>query len=397
MRQARLRHILRERDIRGLVNEQVLSVYRDHGVIPKDSRDDNYNKTPENLQGYKLVEAGDIVVNKMKAWQGSVALSGYRGIVSGDYLVCSIKSSTIIPRFLHYLLRSQALIDEYRKRSSGVRPAQWRLYWDDLADIRIGVPDPAAQHAIADYLDAETARIDALITKKRRMIELLEERSKVEIERVLGVDDGPDDSWVPLRYLVSISGGLTLGNVREGTTIRRPYLRVTNVQDGWLDLTDVTDIEIPVALAFRYELRYGDVLMLEGNGNPENLGRGTIWRDEINGCLHQNHIHTVRASRQMDAEFLDRLVRSQWARSWFTASSEQVSIATLSQDKIKDLRVPLPTLTEQKRRASEVTAIRRRCTLLTAALATQSQLLAEHRQALITAAVTGELEVSGAA
>ena len=171
----RLRFLLKERDLRGAVDEQVLSVYRDHGVVPKGERSDNFNKTPEDLSMYKLVLRGDVVVNKMKAWQGSIAVSDHRGIVSGDYLVCSTHSDADT-RFLHHLLRSRHLIDEYALRSKGIRPSQWRLYWEDLADVEVDLPSITRQRAIADFLDRETARIDALITKKRRMIDTLEER-----------------------------------------------------------------------------------------------------------------------------------------------------------------------------------------------------------------------------
>ena len=123
-----IRYLLRERDVRGQTNEQVLSVYRDHGVVPKSGRTDNFNKTPEDLSSYKLVRKGDVVLNKMKAWQGSLGVSEFDGIVSGDYLVCRA-ISPVDGRFLHHLLRSWPMIQEYRLRSEGIRPSQWRLYW----------------------------------------------------------------------------------------------------------------------------------------------------------------------------------------------------------------------------------------------------------------------------
>jgi type I restriction enzyme S subunit len=145
----RLRHILRPREVTGRAHLQVLSVYRDHGVVPKNSRSDNFNKTPADLSRYQEVRVGDLVVNKMKAWQGSLAVSTQHGIVSPDYQVCSI-DPVINSRFLHYLLRSPSLIAEYRTRSKGIRPAQWRLYWDNLADISVEIPDESEQRRIAD-------------------------------------------------------------------------------------------------------------------------------------------------------------------------------------------------------------------------------------------------------
>lgn len=89
----------------GFADETLLSVYRDFGVIPKSSRDDNFNKESEDLGLYQLVHPGDLVINKMKAWQGSVAVSGFRGIVSPAYFVYEAlhKENS---RYLHYLMRS---------------------------------------------------------------------------------------------------------------------------------------------------------------------------------------------------------------------------------------------------------------------------------------------------
>ncbi len=117
--------------------EQVLSVYRDYGVIPKDSRDDNANRTPENLTTYQLVRPGDLVVSKMKAWQGSLGVSVHRGIVSPDYQVCRPVGADVDGAYLHVLLRSPQMIPLYRVRSKGVRPSQWRLYWEDMAPLMI--------------------------------------------------------------------------------------------------------------------------------------------------------------------------------------------------------------------------------------------------------------------
>ena len=172
--ETRLRFLLKERDQRGNEGENVLSVYRDLGVIPKDSRTDNFNRTPEDLSGYKLVMPGDVVVNKMKAWQGSVAVSPYRGIVSGDYLVCEVIGQVEL-RFLHYLLRSPRLIGEYGMRSSGIRPSQWRLYWDDFAHIRVTLPATSTQIAVGDELDGAIRWGDELKSKLDEQIDLLRE------------------------------------------------------------------------------------------------------------------------------------------------------------------------------------------------------------------------------
>ena len=144
----KLRFLFAPRNERANGDEEVLSVYRDYGVIPKNSRSDNHNVTPEDLSNYRRVTVGDLVVNRMKAWQGSVAISDFEGIVSGDYQVLRPITTRFSSHFAHHILRSSRMIHEYRIRSKGIRPSQWRLYWEELADIRVPVPDLPVQESI---------------------------------------------------------------------------------------------------------------------------------------------------------------------------------------------------------------------------------------------------------
>ena len=123
----------------------VLSLYREYGIVPKESRDDNFNVTSLDTSGYKYVEIGDLVVNKMKAWQGSIAVSGFEGIVSPAYHVCQITNEKIIKRYLHYLLRNVSYLPEYLRLSTGLRIGQWDLGFDDFKNIPIILPDIGEQ------------------------------------------------------------------------------------------------------------------------------------------------------------------------------------------------------------------------------------------------------------
>lgn len=172
----RLRWLYRPSGEANKPDEEVLSVYREHGVIPKSSRTDNFNKTPENVDRYLLVRPDDLVVNKMKAWQGSLGISAHRGIVSGDYEVLRPITGDLDPEYAHFRLRSPEMVLEYRLRSRGIRPSQWRLYWQDLADIEVIVPALAEQQVAAARIKSETAQIDTLIAKTEQHIALAKER-----------------------------------------------------------------------------------------------------------------------------------------------------------------------------------------------------------------------------
>ena len=104
--------------------KQVLSVYREYGVIPKDSRNDNHNVTSEDTSNYKYVIPGNLVINKMKAWQGSMGVSAYEGIVSPAYFIYKFIDDLIFPKYLHHLFRN-CYKDEFRRISGGIREGQW--------------------------------------------------------------------------------------------------------------------------------------------------------------------------------------------------------------------------------------------------------------------------------
>ncbi|MEV0723824.1 restriction endonuclease subunit S [Micromonospora purpureochromogenes] len=160
----------------GQPKARVLSVYRDHGVVPKDSRGDNFNKTPDDLTRYLVVRPNDIVINKMKAWQGSIAVSTYHGIVSPDYLVVRPRSGIFEPTYLHYALRSPRMTAEYATRSVGIRPSQWRLYWEGFKEICVPVPGLPIQRSVVKRMREEDKRVESLISTIRRRSLLVQER-----------------------------------------------------------------------------------------------------------------------------------------------------------------------------------------------------------------------------
>ena len=149
----------------------VLSLYREYGVLPKDSRDDNHNVTSLDTASYKFVRIGELVINKMKAWQGSFGVSEYEGIVSPAYYVCRFTSDKINAKYFHYLIRCKAYVQEFERLSTGMRIGQWDLGIDDFMCTPAIIPPVAEQSAIAAYLDDQCAKIDTLISEAKTSIE----------------------------------------------------------------------------------------------------------------------------------------------------------------------------------------------------------------------------------
>jgi type I restriction enzyme S subunit len=174
-RSTRVGRLFRQSKMLGFPDLTVLSVYREFGVIERASRDDNANRVPDDLSKYQLVEVGDLVINKMKAWQGSLGVSDFRGITSPDYVVFRPIHSEDT-RFLHSMLRMPQLTTVYLSISNGIRINQWRIEPERFANVEVFLPSLEEQAAIVDHIARETAKIDAVRAATERTIALLKER-----------------------------------------------------------------------------------------------------------------------------------------------------------------------------------------------------------------------------
>lgn len=176
----KIKYHLTRNEIKNKPDKQVLSVYRDYGVIPKDSRDDNHNVTSEDTSKYKYVQKGDLVINKMKAWQGSLGVSKYEGIVSPAYYIYKFHDDSFDGKFFHYLIRG-CYKDEFRRISGGIREGQWDLSAEKFENTMIIIPPIPEQHRIADFLDSKCSEIDNLIENLRARVESAKEYKKAVI------------------------------------------------------------------------------------------------------------------------------------------------------------------------------------------------------------------------
>jgi type I restriction enzyme, S subunit len=280
---------------------------------------------------------------------------------------------------------------------------------ESVYEERIYLPSFADQTNIANYLDRETARIDGLIAEKEHMLALLEEKRTALISRVVTrglVPNAPKrptgQEWlgeIPahwglqrLKHLAEVRGGLTLGKQYSGDLLEYPYLRVANVQDGYLKLDDVLTVEVPASEAASNLLANGDVLMNEG-GDIDKLGRGCVWRDEIKPCLHQNHVFAVRP-RSVDSDWLALWTSTVEAKRYFESRAKRsTNLASISGSNVKELPVPLPPFDEQIAIQEYLAGRHARLEKIRNELRSSLLLLAERRAALVTAAVTGKISL----
>jgi type I restriction enzyme S subunit len=170
-----LRSFLTLFTVKGHGDAQLLSVTREQGVIErdKDDKEENHNFVPDDLSGYKYIEKGDFAINKMKAWQGSYAVSDYCGIVSPAYYTCKLKG--VNKDFFSKAIRSKAYIPFFTQYSKGIRVGQWDLNPNALKSIPFFLPPIEEQRAIVTYIEEKCQKVDTLITELQAEIDYLRE------------------------------------------------------------------------------------------------------------------------------------------------------------------------------------------------------------------------------
>ncbi len=179
----RISTLYSQTSVRGCGEEQNLSVFRDHGVVRRDDYE-NKNVLSDDLSNYKLVNAGDLVLNKMKTWMGSLGVSEYRGIVSPAYYVLK-PNFKFFSGYLHHLLRSKIYIDQYGSVSKGVRPGQWDLSYDEFKSLKVLLPPVDEQRNIYNRLTRELDFNTQLSNLESKKIETLKEYRQSLISSVV--------------------------------------------------------------------------------------------------------------------------------------------------------------------------------------------------------------------
>ncbi len=152
-----------------------------------------------------------------------------------------------------------------------------------------------------------------------------------------------------LHEIAEIQTGVALGNNNHSAPEDFPYLRVANVQDGFLDLREIKTIKIDRQKAERFRLQAGDVLVTEG-GDFDKLGRGYVWQGEVNPCLHQNHIFAIRPRPGVvEPYFLAAVIGSYYGRLYFlSCAKKSTNLASINSTELKRMLIPLPRLEEQR-------------------------------------------------
>ena len=386
-----IKQVMRNKSIKGYPNETVLSLYREYGVIPKDSRTDNHNTTSEDTSNYKFVEVGDFVVNKMKAWQGSMAVSEYQGIISPAYYICRFVSNDVYKRYIHYLLRNETYKAEYMRLSSGLRVGQWDLNIEDFLRIPMVLPLYTEQKAIADFLDKKCGEIDELVALQEKIIEELKSYKQSVITETVCKGLNPNapmkDSEVECIGMVPEKWNVVLLPFvfRNLDYLREPISaeqrsRINPMYDyygasGVIDKIDYYNVD-------------DDVLLIgEDGANLKMRNLPLIYRATGKFWVN-NHAHILKPIKD-NIVYMQYMLEALDYNTLITGSAQP----KLSQDNLSKVRVCVPPLGEQQEIADYLDT---KCSEIDQLISIKQQKiveLKEYKKSLIYEYTTGKKEV----
>ena len=338
----------------------VLAVDNQNGLTPSD------RLLGDDFARYKFVQRGEFAYNPMRLNVGSIGLSGFEkpGLVSPDYIVFGCHRERLDPDFLDLFRMSDGWKAQVRR--SGAGSIRIRYYYRDIAEFMVPLPPLAEQRAIVHVLravqrakEAAEAVVASARQLKRSVLRHLftygpvpvAEADRVPLKETDYGTHPADWASMPLSACAVVQTGVAKGRKFENEEmVSLPYLRVANVQDGYLDLAEIKHIDIRRSEVARYSLQSGDVLLTEG-GDFDKLGRGFLWNGQISECVHQNHVFAVRADRtRLLPEYLSYLTQSDYGKSYFlSVAHKTTNLACINTAKLKALPVLVPPLPIQKR------------------------------------------------
>lgn len=393
----------------GFESLEPLSVFLDVGVVRRADRTDNHNALGRDLGKYQRVAPGDLVFNKLRTWQGGFGVSRYEGIVSPAYIICAPKGQ-VDSRFLGYVLRSRPYLAELTRISKWMPPSQFDILWSDLKRVPVPLPATEEQRRIADFLDERVARIDNVIAARRQQVEGVGERRAAEVRDVtLGLGGSSLATDLPWAAEVGSDREVRrLGHLARMGTGHTPSRSVaeywTDCTIPWLTTADVhkfryDQIEVLPSTEFHIsELGLANsaaVLHPAGTvalSRTASAGFAVIMGDEM--ATSQDYV-TWTCGPELRPRFLLALLRIMrpYLLGYLSMGSTH---KTIYFPDLAAIRIPVPALPIQDLVAAHLDEVDEAARRVQAGLRRSLDLLAEYKQSLITAAVTGELDVTTA-
>ena len=353
-----------------------------------------------------VVENGSLIVGmdgefRVGTWRGPPALLNQR--------VCKIEVKNpafYSERFLRWVL--PGYLDAVNRATSSVTVKH--LSSRTIKELPLPLPPIAEQKRIVAAIEEQLSRLDTGVAGLERVQQNLERMRAAVLEAAIRgrLDEaqrgngssieteqpGLPSEWklVTLGDIADISGGITKNPKRRPRVNPVPFLRVANVQRDMLELADIHEIEVFEGELGRFRLQRGDLLIVEGNGSPDQIGRSALWDGSIDPCVHQNHLIRVRPGGQVLSAYLNLFWNAPSSISKIRAVASSTSgLYTLSTGKVRSIPVVLPPIEAQQRIVSEVERQLSFTDALGGGLVTTSSLSRSLRAGILSAAFSGEL------
>ena len=334
-----------------------------------------------------VVERGDLVVGmdgdfRVARWAGGRALLNQR--------VCRLRvldQSRYSDRLLEFVL--QPYLDEVHKVTSSVTVKH--LSSRTIQQLPIPLPPRAEQDRIVTTIEEHFSRLDAVDSIVANADRRLDALRNAIVDQALYSYEGT----VPVGEigdLAEVSGGIQKQPKRRPRENRYPFLRVANVGRGQLDLCEVHEIELFKDEIDRFRLKQGDLLVVEGNGSVNQIGRAALWGGEIDDCVHQNHLIRVRPGDKLLPEYLALCWNApRTTRQVREVASSTSGLYTLSTRKVKSIRIPVIPLQQQQEVVERLESHLRTIEVAQAAAHDAGTRVSVIRRAVLARAFSGQL------
>lgn len=386
---------------------------QDSGLDWERSRFHGFAGDPRKLKGY--LEFGDSLVNSTGT--GTLGRVGWFEkspddrpcVADGHVTVTRFDPTRVDKRFGFYYLKSNEFQEFMFETLVNGSTNQIELSRERMGAVSMPVPPLEEQRRIADFLDAETARIDKLNALRQRQLDVLEEKSTRRVyDTVRGTGFAGDRRLSGLEWLGTVPAhwrvaavshyfevelGKMLNQERAHGDHLRPYLRVANVQWGEIDVSELAMMDFPPREQERYRLQAGDLLVNEGGSWP---GRAAVWKGEIDEIYYQKALHRIRPRGGDLTWWLYFCLLTAERMNVFKVQGNSSTMTHLTREQLRPQRFPFPDVNEQEQAVKYLRGAEAKARAIRDLLLRQQATLAERRQALITAAVTGKFDVSAA-
>lgn len=283
-------------------------------------------------KGYKIAEPGDFAYATIHLDEGSIGIAPERCLISPMYTVFRPHEQHVDADYLIRFLKSPSALSAYDTLGRGAVHRRKSISLDALSGLKVPLPQIAEQRRIAAILD----QTDALRAKQRQALDHVDALTQSIFHDMFG----GRSATAQLKEIAQVTSGITKGRSTADPTVETPYLAVSNVQAGRLSLETVKTIAATTAEIARYALRAGDLVLTEG-GDPDKLGRGTVWSGELPLCIHQNHVFRVRLNKDaISPRALSAYMQTAGPRRHFMRSAKQTTgIASINKTQLENLPV----------------------------------------------------------